>query len=61
MNSFNKNEKWPFLDFNYTDVVTQHINTGTQQMLICRYYHVCLHMFIHVCHGTNEIQLRIML
>ena len=31
-----------FLVFNYNDVVTQHINTCTQQMF-CRYNHVCLH------------------
>ena len=43
MNTFDKNEKWQFLDFNYNDAVTQQINMCTQQMLICRYNHVCLH------------------
>ena len=44
VNTFHKNEKWQFLYFNCNnDAVTQQINTRTQQMLICRYNHVCLH------------------
>ena len=30
------------LSFDYHDAVTQHIHTCTQQLLICRYNHVCL-------------------
>ena len=43
VNTFHKNDKWQFLVFYYKDAVTQQINTCTQQMLICRYNHVCLH------------------
>ena len=46
VNTFHKNYKWQFLFFNYNDAVTQHIDTCTQQMLICRYNHVCLHGII---------------
>ena len=43
VNTFHKNDKWQFLFFNYNYAVTQHINTCTQQMLMCRYNHVYLH------------------
>ena len=42
-NTFHKNDKWHFLVFDYNDVVTQQINTCSQQMLICCYNHVWLH------------------
>ena len=41
--TFHKNDKWQFLVFNYNDAVTQEINTCTQQVLLSRYNHVCLH------------------
>jgi len=43
VNTFHKHFKWLFLVFEYNDAVTQQIDTCTQQMLICRYNHVCLH------------------
>ena len=43
VNTFHENDKWQFLVCNYNDAVTQHINTCTQHMLICRYNHICLH------------------
>ena len=43
VNTFHKNVKWQFLVFYYHDDITQHINTCTQPMLICRYNHVCFH------------------
>ena len=39
---FSKNCYVALLSFDYHDAVTQHIHTCTQQLLICRYNHVCL-------------------